>query len=111
MDGQFEHLRGDMSDLKVTLNTVANAEHVPDVERYIRTLKERTRCVYNTLPFTRLPKRMVIEMVYASAFWLNSIPPHDGVSKAMSPRTIITGQRIDFTRQIAQKSTEALQHH
>jgi acetolactate synthase regulatory subunit len=39
MDGQFEPLRGDIADLQVTLNTVSNDEHVPEVERHIRTLK------------------------------------------------------------------------
>ena len=45
MDGQFEPIRGDLSSLGITLNTVANDEHVPEVEQYIRTLKERTRAV------------------------------------------------------------------
>ena len=40
MDGQFEPIRGDLSSLGITLNTVANDKHVPEVERYIRTLKE-----------------------------------------------------------------------
>ena len=40
MDGQFEPIHGDLSSLGITLNTVANDEHVPEVEQYIRTLKE-----------------------------------------------------------------------
>ena len=68
MDGQFETQRADLADLKITLNTVSNDEHVPEIERHIRTIKERTRCVYNTLPFTKMPSRMIIEMVYVSNF-------------------------------------------
>ena len=82
----------------MTLNTVSNDEHVPEVERHIRTLKERTRCVYNTLPFTRMPNRLIIEMVYASTFWLNSFPPADGISDTISPRAIIVGTRLDYTK-------------
>jgi hypothetical protein len=43
MDGQFENLRGKLAELQIGLNTVSNDEHVPDIERYIRTIKERTR--------------------------------------------------------------------
>jgi hypothetical protein len=32
------------------MNVVSNDEHVPEIERYIRTVKERTRCVYTMLP-------------------------------------------------------------
>ena len=49
MDGQFEPIHGDLASLGITLNTVANDEHVPEVERYIHTLKERT--LPSTTPF------------------------------------------------------------
>ena len=35
MDGQFESLRGDLAELQISLNTVSNNEHVPDIERHI----------------------------------------------------------------------------
>ena len=98
VDGEFEPLRGALSDVGISVNTASNAEHVPDIERHIRTLKERTRCIYNTLPFTKLPDRLVIEMVYSSNFWLNSFPPDSGISATLSPRAIITGASIDFHR-------------
>ena len=91
MDGQFEVLRGDLAEMQITLNTASNNEHVPEIERYIRTTKERTRCVYNTLPFKRLPARMIIEMVYYSTFWLNSFPADDGISDTLSPRALVVG--------------------
>jgi hypothetical protein len=98
MDGQFESLRADIADLQITLNTVANDEHVPEIERRIRTVKERTRCIYNTLPFNQMPPRIVIEMVYSSNFWLNSFPPEDGVSVELSPRAIIAGLEINYEK-------------
>jgi hypothetical protein len=69
MDGEFESIRGDLGDEGATLNTTSNDEHVGDIERYIRTVKERCRCIYNTLPFTNMPGRMMVEMVYTSVFW------------------------------------------
>ena len=71
MDGQFDVIRGDLSELNITLNTVARGEHVPEVERQIRTIKERVRCVYATLPFTKIPSRMLVELIYFCVFWLN----------------------------------------
>ena len=45
-----------------------------------------------------MPSRMIIEMVYASNFWLNCFPRQDSASDTLSPRTIITGMHIDFTK-------------
>jgi hypothetical protein len=98
VDGEYECLRGHMSSLAITLNTTSKAEHVPDIERFIRTLKERTRCIYNVLPFKKMPDRLIIEMVCASNFWLNSFPPDSGISDILSPRAIITGSSIDFQK-------------
>jgi hypothetical protein len=72
VDGEYECLRGHMSGLQITLNTASKSEHVPDIERFIRTLKERTRAIYNTLPFKQMPDQIVIEMICACNFWLNS---------------------------------------
>jgi hypothetical protein len=74
MDHQFVPLRGDLADIGVTLNETGRDEHVGEVERYIRTIKERVRCIYNTLPFAVSPPRIIIEMVNASVFWLNAFP-------------------------------------
>jgi hypothetical protein len=98
MDRQFENLRGDLADMQIGLNTVSNDENVPDIERHIRTMKERTRSMYNMLPFKRMPSRLTIEMVLASTFWWNSFPPEGGVSETLSPRAIVTGLEIDFVK-------------
>jgi hypothetical protein len=95
MDGQFDSLRGDIADLQITLNTVARDEHVPEVERQVRTIKERARAVYNTLPFPKLPARMTIELIYYSVFWLNYFPAAGGVSQVLSPWSFMTGLQLD----------------
>ena len=98
LDGQFECLRGDLSTLGITVNVVSNDEHVPDIERYIRTVKERTCCVHNTLPFRKMLPRLIIEMVYASVFWLNCFPVENGVSSTHSPCDLIVGLPIDYNK-------------
>ena len=111
MDGQFEPIRGDLSSLGITLNTVANDEHVPEVERHIRTLKERTRATYNMLPFKQMPSRLIIEMVYAANLWLNMFPHANGISQTMSPRAIVTGHRIEYATHCQLEFGEYVQTH
>jgi hypothetical protein len=96
LDGAFEHLRGDLAALHITLNTVSNDENVPDIERFIRTVKERIRCIHNSRPFQRCPPRILIEMVYAATFWLNSFSHPLGISQCLSPRAIVSVATIDF---------------
>jgi hypothetical protein len=45
VDGQFEPLRGTISELGVTLNICSREEHVTIAERRIHILKERCRCI------------------------------------------------------------------
>ena len=51
MDGAFTGLHNVCSQLQVTLNTTSRDEHMGDIERYIRTIKEHMRGVTNILPF------------------------------------------------------------
>jgi hypothetical protein len=73
MDREFDCLRDDIPELK--LNTTATSEHVPDIERQIRVIKERMRAIKSTLPFKRLPAHVVIEMMQYAVLWLNGPPP------------------------------------
>ena len=54
------------------------------------------RGITNTLPFKQLPCNMIIELVKAAVYWMNSVPSTIGVSSTISPRTIITGQALDY---------------
>lgn len=112
MDNEFEPLRGDVATkMKNELNVTAADEHVPEIERFIRTVKERTRCTYNGLPYKHMPPRMLVEMVYFNVFWINSFPPSDGVSATISPRTLMTGQSIDFQKHCRLEFGEYVQAH
>jgi hypothetical protein len=95
-DGEFECTRGFVAnDLKSELNIYGEDEHVPDIERCVRTVKERTRCTYNVTPFDKFPPKMISEMVMLSIFWLNAFPHRLGISQTMSPRNIVTGLDVD----------------
>ena len=111
MDGQFEPLRGDLAEMGIQLNTISNDEHVPEIERQIRTLKERTRAIYCTLPFRKIPRRLIIEMIYAANYWLNMFPRKGGISQTMSPRTLLTGLTMNYHRHCRLEFGEYVQTH
>jgi hypothetical protein len=111
MDGEFEPMRGDLADLGIALNETARDEHVGNIERFIHTLKERMRAIYNTLPFNHMPPRIVIEMAKHAIYWLNAFPHPNGVSANLSPCTIITGQTVDFNRHCKYEFGQYVQTH
>jgi hypothetical protein len=111
MDGEFDKIRGDLADMGIVLNETARDEHVGDIERFIRTLKERIRAIYNTLPFKSVPPRLVIEMAKSCVYWLNAFPNPRGISDTLSPRMIITGQKMDYNRHCKYQFGQYVQTH
>jgi hypothetical protein len=93
-DSEFEVLR----PWHPNLNTAAADEHVPDIERHIRTIKDSTRSTYRMLPFRRLPRIILIHLVKNAVFWLNAVPTNDGITRRFSPRYIITGQHLHASK-------------
>ena len=111
MDVAFAGMHDVCNQLQVTLNTTSRDEHVGDVERNIRTIKECMQGVSNTIPFQRLTHNMVMELAKAVVYWLNSVPSNMGVSPTMSPRTIITGQLLDYHKHCRYEFGEYVQTH
>jgi len=97
-DGQFEHAQKHIEQMGIILNVTSRDEHVPEIERYIRTVKERVQAIVNTLPFEQYPNRLIVETVYNAIFWLNCFPHKDGIHPTLSPRTIVTGSTIDYNK-------------
>ena len=86
-------------------------EHVPEIERYVRTIKDRVRSCYNMLPFERIPRIMLIHLVKNAVFWLNSFPALDGASQFLSPRYLLTGRRIQFDKHVRSEFGAYVQTH
>ena len=96
MDNEFEKLRDHVHH--ATLITTAAAEHVGDIERRIRVIKERCRGIICTLPYTHLPRIMLIYLLHHVVLWLNNFPVDKGVSSQLSPREIILRHKLDAKR-------------
>jgi hypothetical protein len=62
-DNEFEAIRGDMATLGVAVKITAREEHVPEIERHNRVIKERARAVIQTLPYRSVPKKMRIALI------------------------------------------------
>ena len=96
MDIQFEPSKNDLEALGVNTNFVSRDEHVPEIERFIQTIKERARGIQCTLLFKRYPTRMTAELVATQVFYWNCLPKKSGISATLSPRAIVTGMSINY---------------
>jgi len=81
-DMEFECLKNDVCPVK--LNVTANDDHVGEVERFVRTIKECVRANVQTLPFKQLPKIMILGVIRKAVQLLNQFPAMDGISDTLS---------------------------
>ena len=51
LDGEFVPLRTDILSMEIVANFATRNEHVPEIERQHRVIKERARACRSTLPF------------------------------------------------------------
>ena len=97
-DRQFAGTQRFLSKFKVTLNLTARDEHVPQIERFHQTIKERCRSAYHNTPFQHLPWGVVLELIRSTLFYLNGFPWAKGISKNISPLEIVTGMKLDYNK-------------
>ena len=48
----------------IEVNTTVVREHVPDIERQIRLIKERVRCTISDFTVDPIPRLVLIHVVY-----------------------------------------------
>jgi hypothetical protein len=94
MDIEFDKVHNHVSVLDV--NTTAASEHVRDIERHIRLIKERERGIVCTLPYPRLPQIILIHLLHFITMWLNIFPVSNGVSADFSPHEILLRHRLSY---------------
>ena len=92
----------DIKDLKSQLEPTnvhiyGKDEHVEEIERSVRTVKERCRSLCHALPYRRYTKLMVSSMVENAICWQNVIPSSIGISETLSPASIVLG-KPDFSK-------------
>ena len=62
-NNHFKLMQGDLANFHAMLRITSRDEHVPEVERHNRTIKERVCGNHAMLPFQHLPPVFVIKMV------------------------------------------------
>ena len=82
----------------VEVNTTAAREHVPEIERRIRTIKERVRAATSDFPFNPIPMMVLIQTVHTITLWLNAVRPISGLTRGLSPRELVTGRGVDYNK-------------
>ena len=95
-DEEFRGLRDHLMRAGIELNDVSTNEHVPEIERLIRVIKERIRCEMVALPFNGITKLMKQHLFLHVVSWLNMFPRRGGISDTLSPRAIIHGTTANF---------------
>ena len=109
-DKEFENMEDVVRP--ANLHIVAANEHIGDVKRSIRTIKECTRAHVHRLPYKRYPKLMVAGMVLHVVKNLNSLPTDIGIQCGYSPASLITGSApVDYNTVISLNFGDYVQVH
>ena len=93
------------------MNLTAADEHVPEIERDIRFCKERSRCLRHSMPFVRIPVLLTVHIVFCSVRNINFFPAKGGISQNLSPRTLMTGETLDYYKHLQFQTGEYGQAH
>ena len=88
MDREFEKLKKKI-DGKIELNTMANNEHVDEIERQIRHTKERGRSIKVDTPYQIPPSPAIKALVIHAMLWMNAWRAQNRISMEFSPREIM----------------------
>ncbi len=80
------------------LNLTSANEHKPFIERGIRVVKERVWSIRHSIPFQTIPKIIMMHMVFYAVKLLNYFLAKGGVSEIYGPKTIMSGEIIDFKK-------------
>ena len=83
MDMEFDKIKDVLP--MIVVNTTAAREHVPEIERQIRTIKERVRSVTSDFPFNPVPVLVLVQTVYTIFLWLNTIRSLSGMDRGLPP--------------------------
>jgi hypothetical protein len=102
-DGKFAPLKPLIESMPgdPMVNLASANEHVTYIERIIRVVKEWCRETWHSLPYERIPKLMTIHIVLNVVKLLNFPPTKGGVSDTLIPKTIMSGETLDFKKHLS----------
>ena len=74
VDPEFESLEDAMNDSDIVVHWVPAQQHVPEIERTIRTVKDGCGCACQSLPFQAIPKVMIKALAKRVVKFVNVFP-------------------------------------
>ena len=77
-----------MADIGIFLNCASKKEHVPEIEIFNLTTKERVQSSRAVMPFKKISTLMIVHIVTADIFWVNiSSPSKPGAGLSYTKET------------------------
>jgi hypothetical protein len=112
-DGKFAPLKPLIESIPggPVVNLASANEHVPEIELRIRVVKERCWATRHILPFERIPKTMTIHIVLNVVKLLIFFSTKGGLSETMSPKTIMSGETLDYKKHLSLQIGQYCQVH
>jgi hypothetical protein len=108
-DGEFAPLETLIESM--TGGPMVNLASAPEIEWITRVVKERCWATRHSLPFEIIPKLMKIHIVLNVVKLLNLFPTKGGVSDNLSPKTIMSGDTLDFKKHLSLQIGQYCQVH
>ena len=82
------------------VNLTSANEHVPEIERRIRTVKEIIRDMRYSISFNRKPKLMMIHAVLNIGKMLNYFLTKSRESTTIIPKSILKVEKMDYEKHL-----------
>ena len=90
-----------MNYLGINLNIKSKKEHVPKIERFVRTVEERVRSAQAAMPFKLVSKLMIVNIVACVIFYINAFlpsAPGSGLPDTKFPRQLFLGNVVNYKK-------------
>jgi hypothetical protein len=112
-DGEFVPLEPLIESIPggPVINLASVNEHVPEIKRRIRVVKEHCQSTRHSLPFERIPKIMTVHIVLNVVKLLISPPTKGGVSETLSPKTTMSGETLNYKKHLSLQIGQYCQVH
>ena len=90
------------------VNLAAAKEHVPEIERRIRVVKEQVQAIRHSMPFKRIPKPLLAHTVTGAVRMLNFFPTKGGISETLSPKATFDGEHLNMKNHLCSPDTRSI---
>ena len=79
--------------LPIITHIYGKGEHMCMIERPIKVIKERSRCICSALPYHYDTELMMVTLIKVVIRWLDAFPSKNSISNNLSPSMIVEGKK------------------